>query len=93
MGPAVGALPWGPASPGSPDVDHCAPQHPGQLRPWAGGCRGLGWVSLPQPSLRGAAVAAQGLAPSTNVLLKPKRDFDALQYKLINFYVLINGSY
>ena len=42
---------------------------------------------------RGGLQVAQGPALSTNLLLKPKRDFGALQYKLINFYVLINGSY
>lgn len=26
----------------SPKGDHCAPQHPRQLKPWAEGCRGLG---------------------------------------------------
>lgn len=55
--------------------------------------RGPRRASPPQPSPRGAAVTAQGPVPSTNLLLKPKRDFGAFQYKLINFYVLINGSY
>lgn len=55
--------------------------------------QGAGWASLAQPSPHGAVVTAQGPAPSTNLLLKPNGDFGALQYKLINFYVLINGSY
>lgn len=97
MGPAVGALPWGPASPGSPDGDHSAPQHPGEAETMAGGVQWAG-VSTSAPTFatwggRGGLQAVQGPAPSTNLLLKPKRDFGALQYKLINFYVLINGSY
>lgn len=55
--------------------------------------QGAGRASLAQPSLHRAAMAMQGPALSTNLLLKPNGDFGALQYKLINFYVLINGSY
>ena len=85
MGSALTHQPqWGPL---------CSPAPWAAEMPWTGGCRELGWASLPQSSLRGAATEAQGPALSTNLLLKPKRDFGALQYKLINFYVQINGSY
>lgn len=55
--------------------------------------QGAGWASLAQPSPHRAVVAVQGPALSTSLLLKPNGDFGALQYKLINFYVLINASY
>lgn len=49
-------------------------------------------ISSPSFTTQGSG-GGEDPALSTNLLLKPNGDFGALQYKLINFYVLINGSH
>lgn len=61
------------------------------------GCEGFGGgMSVPQRPrlLRGTAHEQHGTRPGVPICYKSlKGIFGALQYKLINFYVLINGSY